>query len=431
VAAKIKVMMNAFLSKIKSLKIDWLILFILLASALVLRVIFLPVLGFHGDFQIFNIWASELSKYGISKFYENSGCNYLPLYVYILKFSILIQPLIRHLNLAWTDNQVVWISYKFPCLIFDLLTAYFIYLFIFKQTKNKLWGALGAVIYLFHPALFHNTYIYGQNNVLMYFPTILLLYTLSEKKYYWAGFSLALLLLVKPTSIIILPFIVVLFILGNKKDYQAYLKFFLSAYLFVQILILPFYFRLPWNFAHLFFQFLTTGNPYKVTMMYSYNLWFLLTGSAPVPDSVKFLGRSYHFWGLLMFSVSYLISLLLLLYSKTKGYLILIVVIYFSFFVFPTRVHEGYLLFAFPVFALAVFIYKDSILAILYLLSTLAYSYNLFSYWPSRLSNYMTIYYDDKYASGIAYFITLMPAILLIYFILYGRKKSSNLDTNL
>ena len=402
----------------------WFVLFALLAFALFLRIIFLPVLGFHGDFQIFNLWASDLSKYGIFKFYENSGCNYLPLYVYILKFSTLIQPLIHRINSAWTDNQVVWISYKFPCFVFDLLTAYFLFLFILKKTKNKLLGTLGSVFYLFHPALFHNTYIYGQNNVLIYFPTILLLYTLSEKKYYWAGFSLALLLLIKPTSIIIFPFIVALFILENKKDYKAYLKFFLSAYLFVQILILPFYFRLPWDFARLFFQFLTTGNPYKVTMMYSYNLWFLLTGSDPVADSIKFLGKSYYFWGLLMFSASYLISLLLL-YSKTKGYLILMVIIYFSFFVFPTRVHEGYLLFAFPVFILAIFIYRNYLLGLIFILSSLAYSYNIWSYWPSRLSSYISIYYNNGYARPTAYLITFTPLFLIGYFLFINLSKKT------
>lgn len=415
--------LKAFLSKIKALKIHWFVLFALLALALFLRIIFLPKSGFHGDFGIFNLWASELSKYGFLNFYQNSTCNYLPLYIYLLKFSTLIQPLIHWLNSAWTNDQVVWISYKFPGLIFDLLTAYFLFLFIFKKTKNKMLGVLGSIFYLFHPALFHNTYIYGQNNVLLYFPTILLLYTLSQKRYYGAGFSLALLLLVKPTGIIILPFIIALFILENKKDYKAYLKFFLSSYLFIQILILPFYFRLPWDFARMFFEFLTAGNAYKVTMMYSYNLWFLLTGSEPVADSIKFWRVSYYFWGLLMFAVFYLISLWLLWRSKAKGYLILLVVIYFSFFVFPTRVHEGYLLFAFPVFVLAAFVYQDLVLASLYILSVLAYSYNIFSYWPSRLLNYLTLYYNDKYASLIASLITLMPAVLLVYFIWYARKQ--------
>lgn len=404
----------------------WIVLFSLVVFSIVIRIMFLPVPVFQGDFSIFNAWAEELKFYGFAHFYQNSGCNYLAVYAYILKFSTLIQPTIHSLNSSWSQDQVIGISYKLPCFIFDLLTAYFILLFIFKQTKNKLLGVLGAIFYLYNPVIFHNTYIYGQNNVLLYLPTVAMFYFLTEKKFIYTGASLALLLLVKPTGIIIVPFVLLMFILQNKVNYKAYLKFFLSFYITLQLLILPFSFRLPWNFADTFWTALTTGNGYKLTQMYSYNIWYILTGSNWLPDSITFWGKSYYFWGMLMFAVTYFISLLFLYLYRSRFYLILATVIYFAFFIFPTRVHEGYLLFAFPIFILAMFIYRNYVLGFLYLLTSLVYAYNIWGYWPWELGKYVPMAYGGRGALFSAYVLTLTPLFLICYYIYLNYKTRKN-----
>ena len=414
------------MKKIKNPKVVWIVLIGLIILAVYIRIISLPILGFAPDFEAFNGWAGELKSFGLVHFYQNSSCNYLAIYTYLLRLAAFIQPAIHALNSAWSQDQVVWISYKLPCFIFDLLTAYFIFLFILRETKNKLLGTLGVVFYLFNPVIFHNTYIYGQNNVLLYLPTVALLYFLTGKKFILAGISMAILLLIKPTGIIIVPFALLILILQNKHDCKAYLKFFFAFYIALQLLILPFSYRLPWDFIKVFIQSLTTGNGYKLTQMYSYNLWYLTTGKDWLPDSIVFWGKSYYFWGLLMFAVSYLVSLLLTYVYKTKFYLILATVIYFSFFIFPTRVHEGYLLFAFPIFILAVFIYKNYILGLLYLLTTAVYSYNIWGYWPWELSRYLDIHYAGRYAVFSAYTITLTPLVLICYFIYLNRKSKES-----
>lgn len=405
-------------------KIVWMVLLFLIIISVCIRIMSLPIPVFQGDFATFNSWANELKTFGFTHFYQNSSCNYLAIYAYLLKFSTLIQPLIHFLNSSWSQDQVIGISYKLPCFIFDLLTAYFIFIFIARETKNKLLGTLGVVFYLFNPVIFHNTYIYGQNNVLLYLPTVALLYFLTSKKFIYAGISMAILLLIKPTGIIIVPFALLILILQNKGNYKAYLRFFLSFYIALQLLILPFSFRLPWEYLKMFIEFLTTNNGYKLTQMYSYNFWYLTTGKDYLPDSIIFWGKSYYFWGLLMFAISYIVSLLLLYLYRTKSYLILATVIYFSFFIFPTRVHEGYLLFAFPIFILAVFVYKNYVLGLLYLLTTLVYSYNIWGYWPWELAKYIDIQYAGRYAVFAAYIITLTPLVLICYFIYLNRKKN-------
>ena len=416
--------LKSFLAQINASRYYPLGLLFLIALAVILRIYALPILGFHGDFQIFNLWGDQLDQAGFTQFYELSRSNYLPIYVYILKFSNLIQPLIHGLNQSWSTDQVNWISYKFPCLIFDLGTAYFIYLLIRRKTQNVALALWGVIFYLYNPVLFHNTYIYGQNNVLLYLPTIALLYTLDLKKYIWAGIAFAAMLLIKPTGIIIAPIVILFLILAIKKDYKSYLKFVLSAYFTIQILILPFFFRLPTDYLKFFFDSLTSGNGYKVTQMYSYNLWYLLTGSGAVSDATLFHGRSYNFWGQVMFALSYLISFVLMYLARAKNYLIILTVIYFCFFIFPTRVHEGYLLFAFPIFILTIFIYRSYILGLIYLLSLLAYSYNIWGYWPWKLITYLPLYYGGRFANTAALLIVLTPLALVCYFVYVRMVKN-------
>lgn len=414
--------LKAFSTKIFGSKYFVIFLIFLIILSIIARIISLPIIGFHGDFGVFNTWARDLQKYGLAGFYQNSSCNYLPIYVYFLKFSLALQPLIGHLNSAWSHDQVVWISYKLPSFVFDLLTGLAIYLFIAKKTKNKTLGLGGAVFYLFNPVIYHNTYIYGQDNVLLYLPTVLLFYMLAQKRIIIAGIAAALLLLIKPTGIIIVPFVLLFLILENGKNYRVYLKFLLAFYITLQLLILPFYFRLPWEYAKMFILSLTSGNGYKVTQMYSYNLWYLLTGSDAISDTTRFLGKSYNFWGQAMFAAVYCATLLLLYRYRLRFYLILATVIYFSFFIFPTRVHEAYLLFAFPILILAVFIYRNYFLAIIYIIETLVYSYNIWGYWPWRLSR-LPLHYGGRLALPAAIIITIAPAVLIAYYIFINDRK--------
>ena len=146
------------------------IIFVLLL-ALILRIF----LSFFGTLRLdqgtFIAWSSILVKDGLKTFY-NGWSDYLPGYLYVLWF-------LGKLNIGVIPQAVL---YKLPAIISDLATGLLIYKIILKdpsaRRRNEKWGLIGASIYLFNPAVWANSSLWGQVDSLTALTSILSIYLL-------------------------------------------------------------------------------------------------------------------------------------------------------------------------------------------------------------------------------------------------------------
>lgn len=191
-----------------------------LFSALIFR-LFLANFGtLQLDQGTFIAWATSLASGGFRNFY-NGWSDYFPGYLYILW-------ILGKLNLIFSSLQTI--LFKFPAIIADIATGYLIYRIV-KETKGISWGLLGAILYLFNPAIFANSTLWGQVDSLTALFSLLAVY-LVPSAYYLSAVSLAVGTLIKPQAAFILPAILYL-MFKNKIGLKKFLAFgFLSFGIF-------------------------------------------------------------------------------------------------------------------------------------------------------------------------------------------------------
>ncbi len=127
---------------------------------------------------------------------------------------------------------------------------------------------------------------------------------LVEDRPLWCGFFLAVSIMTKPTAIVVVPLVVVLYV-RQKRPIRLILA--LSAVALTSLLIAWPY--KPATMAPVTFivqRFTATATRWPVTSMNAFNLWALFNHDPQRhdmifrPDSIHWLGLSLHTWGFLL-----------------------------------------------------------------------------------------------------------------------------------
>jgi len=399
---------------LKYFKKNHLLLFIILLCAIFVRFLlsFLP--GFKVDVNTWFAWANRLVELGFSKFYDPKvWTHYTPGYLYIFWILGILKKTF-HLS----SQSALLQLFKFPNNLADILTAILIYKIIAR--KKARWALLGLIFYLFNPALIFNSSVWGQLDSFLNLLMLVSLYFLLEgEKVFLSALFLSLSVLVKPQALFILPvFAVFLF---KKYKIQKSIKFFSIFVLTTLLLSLPFFPDNPiLGLPNLIIQ---MGNDYPYTTLEAFNMWQLFGDRQQ--DNLLFWGLSKYHWGLfiyLLFEIV-IVSLIFLGKNKKQKYYLLAALSLFNFFLFPTRIHERYLLPVFPFLLIAASLFKSTLLISNYFLLTilhflnLFYSYNFFYPNLIKISFLSRINYLPKFAS----FLTIISFLTLLGF---GFKKT-------
>ena len=147
--------MSGFVSKIKSFYCENKTFVYFLIAALFLR-LFLTQFGtLELDFNSFTAWGNRMHEVGPAHFYDQWS-DYTPGYLYVLwglsalkaKFAFLDQKLLVHL------------LYKLHAIIADLATGILIFLAVSRFNKKLALAA--SAFYIFNPAIFGNSAMWGQ-----------------------------------------------------------------------------------------------------------------------------------------------------------------------------------------------------------------------------------------------------------------------------
>lgn len=337
-----------------------------LISALVLRILLSSFGTLQLDQGTFVAWSMDLATNGFKNFYE-AWSDYLPGYLYIL-YGL---GKINLLNLIPQE-----ILYKLPAILADVVTGLLIYKILIKS-KNEKWALIGASIYLFNPAIFGNSSLWGQVDSLTALLSAFTIYQFSFN-IYLSAIALAVGTLIKPQAAFIFPVVLFMF-WQNKKKLSDLLTYCVIGLLVFTLGFIPF-----WNHSNLF-QFIferlaLSSSQYVYTSVNAFNFWGI-TGFWR-PDTYQWI-------------VGIFITILIFIFSlrKIKSPYLLSGIILVSSFVFMTRMHERHFLPALVFLAISAI--ENPKLLIPYVGFSITYSLNLYYAYVWITEDFKNVFSDS------------------------------------
>lgn len=357
-----------------------LLVYYLILSGFLIRLIFASFPGFHVDTDTFFAWSVRAFDLGLSNFYSKDvWTNYTPGMIYLFYLLGAVRELFS------ISDQYFYFVLKLPSIISDLGLAYLIYLVLSKATSKRM-ALYGLAFCLFNPVLIFNASIWGAFDGFMTLFLFLSVYYLAQKKLILASIFFGVSLLVKPQAIAIAPVFVfwLLFTYSRKTIVNNFLKLSLPGIIAIFILSLPFFLSNPiFGFLNLFVQ---MAQDYKANSLFAYNLWGIF--GFWIDDSTHLGPLSYQTWGILLLAVFWIYFFILFYRKKISDVYTLATLGFLAFFFLPTRVHERYLFSAIPFLILISVYLKNRVLIICTVLLSLLHTINLY---------YVYIYYNEFY----------------------------------
>lgn len=305
---------------------------IVLLAAFFLRLALSFFGTYRGDFYTFIGWSTRLIFHPLSDFYREWS-DYLPGYLYVLFVLAKIGRLF-----PFVPEEVL---YKLPAIISDLFTGFLIYRIV-ADLKNRRVALWASFAYLFNPAVFANSTLWGQVDSLTILFPLLSLYFF-EKSLPLSSFFLAFGFLFKvQAALAVIP---ILFLFWVKKlGFMRLFSYGAVSVAAIVILFLPF---LPFDREitelPLFIveRIKLTLGQYPYLSVNAFNFWGLFGFWKPDREYLSSV------FSVIVLSFVSLFSFLRLKGKKEGKWIILALVFAVSFLFFP-RMHERHFL---PVFA--------------------------------------------------------------------------------
>jgi Gpi18-like mannosyltransferase len=323
-------------------KRELIFLVVLITVAFIVRVLLFPLQGYQNDMGTFQYWFNTAAENGIRPFYtvvlqQVGWIDYPPFNVYIFWiFGTLSKALS-----AWGVHAANIV--KLAPNIFDMATTGLIYFFLRKQLTFKQ-SIIGTGLYVFNPALIFNAAVWGQFDAIYSFFLLLSVILAIKGKPEASAVVFAIGLLTKPQSIALLPLIAVL--IFKKEGVKRFLTSISAFAGTVFLVILPFEWSSPVTFlSDIYFG---AYGGYKYTSINAFNLWGMF--GLWLPDT------NFYLIGWMMFG-AFAIFTVYVLYKRfnVSGDTLAIFsafMLFFAFFMLPTRIHERYLFPAISMLAL-------------------------------------------------------------------------------
>jgi dolichyl-phosphate-mannose-protein mannosyltransferase len=338
---------GASASRLEAGKRDGWKLYLLLAGALLVRVILAAsTKGYGPDITTFSAWAAHAAD-GLTSFYSPGYfADYPPGYIYVLW---LVGKLRLLLGLDF-GTPAFMVLLKLPASLADTATVWLLYRLARRHWKGNASVALAA-LYAFNPAVILDSAVWGQvDGVLTFF--ILLGIFLLERYPAYSAASFITALLIKPQALIFAPLPILWFagrLLRRERHGLADLLVFTGTAIVIFCLgILPFAVNESpgWIIA----KYGSTISSYPYATLNAFNL-FALTGGNFVPMGQRLLFLPYAVWGNVFIVLIVLFTAWVTLRGKEPSrFWYTPLFLSASVFVLAAKMHERYL---FPALVLA------------------------------------------------------------------------------
>ncbi|TRO53767.1 hypothetical protein E2P61_00400 [Candidatus Bathyarchaeota archaeon] len=319
----------------------------ILGLSFLVRFLLFPAQGYANDMATFAYWFNTAADNGPRVFYNVVlWCDYPPLNVYFFwGFGSLAKAL------SLSGAPAIYSIIKLLPNLFDTATAFLIYVFVRKRLDFKS-ALLATALYAFNPAVIFNAAVWGQFDAIYTFLLVLSLMLALTPKPELSAVTYILGVLAKPQSIALLPLIV--FLILKKKGWRRLLSSILAGATTLFAVIIPFEWSNPITFlTDIYFG---AYGGYEVTSVNAFNLWAL--GGLWVPDGNLFIVG----WILFGTFATFTLYVLYKRFNASGEMLVLFsaFMLFFGFFMLPTRIHERYLFPALSILALTVLFLKKT-----------------------------------------------------------------------
>ena len=319
--------------------------YVIVVFVFVLRLLLAFFPSFTIDMNNWVAWSGMLGRAGPLKFYSLPGwTDYTPGFLYHLWLLGVIDKSL-HFGASLYPFLV-----KLPVIVADIGIGLLLYKILLK--KNFKLAVFAFLAYTVNPVVMFTNSIWGQTDGLIAFFLLLSAYLLAGKRdILLSSLFWVLALFVKPQALVALPILFIYLLLGKKPKKAIF--FILFSLVFIFLIGLPFFassdpiLGLPKLIAIM-------SNESPFTSVMAFNFWALVKGMW-IPDSGTFLGIKYVYWG-----AAFLTGALGLVLARTikfgktpQNLYISLGLAYLVFFLFPTRVHERYILVSLPFFLLS------------------------------------------------------------------------------
>lgn len=362
---------------------------------ILLRIPFIPFIGFEQDFLFFTSWANYIDEHGIITIYddptvfEHDLINYPPVYLYFLG---IFASFYRLFFAGAFESRLFLALIKCTTVIFEILISLLLFKWLESrgETKSSNWG---AAFFFLNPAVFYVSVYYGQVDAIFSAFLLAALFFLIYQRAIWSGIFLALAIFIKVQTIPYVPlFCLAAYLLLDGKKIALFLVglsvtslLILSPFIITERLSLLWLRCVQENIE--WGQMVTVGafNPWYLHIDPSTldkRIWGFLFGEDN-QLSANFVVQwlTYKNLGMGLFGCAFLGSLYWLFrYRDSDNILLAFSHLALAFYMLPTKVHERYL-FPFLVFYVPLVTQKRTRLIFLVLLSA-TYLLNLYSICP-------------------------------------------------
>lgn len=379
---------------------------ILLVLGFLIRIAIANNPGFASDVFAHKSWAQSLYEYGIVNAYKKTPSNLPPVFMYILYlFSF---PIVKLKDFSF-------LFLKLPGIVSDIGISIMVYLFVKRklgtENSSKNSPLISMTLFLFNPAMIFSSGVWGKwdDNLLSFF----LLLTIYYHNTYKEGIFYALSILTKLHGIILAPILV-----RRRNLPRLIIPFAITTVL----ILVPFLSHLNILYEKVVSKSL---RDYPHITVNAYNFWWLLNWNGwgwewyYSPSDIKiyyFIIPKY--FGLLVF-IS--VSVFLIIYIRQNNYKMHNICfaaffIYFTSFMFLTRIHERYMFYCLPFLALLL---NDRKFLYIYIILTTTFLLNLYIVYEQNYPTYFPLLYKIQ---ALTIGISLINLCVFIYIFMHLIK---------
>jgi Gpi18-like mannosyltransferase len=291
--------------------------------------------------------------------------------------------------------------------LFDIAIAFLIFVFVRKRLDFRK-SLLASALYAFNPAVILNAAVWGQFDAIYTFFIILSLMMALASKPKFSAVALTIGVLTKPQGIAIAPLII--FLIFKKHGWRSLLTSLFAAAATIFVVIIPFEWSNPISFLTKIYFGAYEG--YAYTSVNAFNLWAM--GGLWVPETPFLFILGWVLFGALATFVLFVLNRrfavsgeLLVLFSAF--------LLFFGFFMLPTRIHERYLFPAISILAL-VFLFLKKMRPIYVILTTTCFLNQAYIlYWLNAYADAGYDYGPNLTGDPVVIAVSLINLIVFIY----------------
>lgn len=360
--------------------------------------LFLSPLVFHPD--VFNHidWGIRFWQYGPASFYDQNIWSFtwpnqppgsIYLFALMRKIYEVIYQFFWWLNISirlfpsgimfWLERSLYPVLLKMPTIIADLGIGWLIYRFLAKEKGVKI-AFLALALWLFNPATFYNSAVWGQTDALINFLMFWAILALLKRKLLLGVNLFTFSLFFKLSLAIFFPVFLLVVILQRYR-WRDYLLALISPLVWLIVLTLPFSAgENPLAWLAELYRTKIFGQQYHVVTANAFNLWAVVFGFEMKSDLIKIGIFSLKTWAIAAFGLLMVPVFLHLKKDFSKRtILVSYLLVAYGAFIILTNMHERYLYPVFP-YLLLLAAYSPALFKIYFALSAI-HLINLYHLW--------------------------------------------------